>query len=86
MEHNECKNCGASGGRAGITFSSTLKGYESLCRNCKDTLSMQKIVIHAELQRTDAELFKTMKLLSGGAVRWGPPDCGGGDSSLNWKR
>lgn len=63
MDYNECKNCGASGGRAGITFGNPLKGYESLCGNCKDTLSMQKVVIHAELLRTDAELFKTMELL-----------------------
>jgi hypothetical protein len=64
MEFNTCKVCGANNGRAGMLISNPSKGWVDACLNCHDTRSKGKIVIHAELNRTDEELKITFELLS----------------------
>ena len=56
MQFNECENCGAGNGRAGILIN-------SLCLNCHYTKTNKSLTIHTILIRTSTELKKTEKLL-----------------------
>lgn len=61
IEYNECKNCKANDGRAGILISTD--NFQYFCMNCKDTKESGNLVIHPNLTRTEEELQRTAKLL-----------------------
>jgi len=56
MQYNECKVCGAGGGRAGNLWSHPSKGIVDACQNCSDSLLTGNISVHVGLQRTPQEL------------------------------
>lgn len=56
MTHNTCKTCGANNGRAGMLVNDE-------CLNCYDTRTTGTITIHSNLERTEAEIGKTMDVL-----------------------
>lgn len=57
MQYNKCKTCEANNGRAGMLINDE-------CLNCYETRETGKIVIHANLKRTDNEIEKTMDILT----------------------
>lgn len=63
MEYNECKVCGANGGRAGMLISSESIGIKDACRNCFDTKEKREVVVHLNLNRTTEEINKTINIL-----------------------
>ena len=61
-EYNVCETCGACNGRAGLVIN--VKGNPVECKNCYETRKTGAIFIDTSLSRTDAELEKTMNILS----------------------
>lgn len=57
MEYNRCMTCGAGDGRAGNLI-------DGECLNCHDTRKTGDVVVHANLNRTEAELKATMAILT----------------------
>jgi len=61
MTFNTCKTCGANNGRAGLLI-------DGECLNCSETRKTGTLIIHLELNRTDAELNRTAIILNDMAV------------------
>ena len=57
MQYNQCKTCGAGGGRAGVLINGD-------CKNCYDTRQSGAAVVHADLQRAQGELAKTFNIIA----------------------
>ncbi len=62
MEYNVCETCGACDGRAGLVIN--VKGNPVECKNCYETRKTGAVFIDTTLPRTEAELVKTMNILS----------------------
>ena len=63
MQYNECKICGAGGGRAGLLIGNESMGKVEACLNCHDTRESGEIVLYRHLVRTDEEIQKTFNIL-----------------------
>lgn len=63
MEYNECANCGANEGRAGMLIGNNSIEKSDFCLNCNDTRETGEVVIHANLIRTEEEIAKTISLV-----------------------
>ncbi|MFA6570178.1 MAG: hypothetical protein WCT77_02975 [Bacteroidota bacterium] len=64
MTYNTCKICGANNGRAGILIGNPAKNLLDACLNCHDTRTQGIVIIHADLIRTEAEIKKTIEIIS----------------------
>jgi hypothetical protein len=57
MEYNECKTCGAGGGRAGLLINDE-------CLNCHDTRKTGAFTVNANLSRTEQEIAITFGVIT----------------------
>lgn len=56
MNYNVCSTCWAANGRAGMLINNE-------CLNCYDTRETGAITIHANLERTEEEIKKTISII-----------------------